>query len=109
MSEHIVEANENTFQQEVLEQQQPVLVDFWADWCGPCKTVAPALEEMAERYGDQLKVVKVNVDNAGDLPATYRIRGIPTLMMFKGGEVAETKVGALGRADLEDWVRSHVT
>ncbi len=94
---HITDAN---FETEVLQSKKAVLVDFWAEWCGPCKMIAPVLDEISGPYADKLQITKLNVDENRDIPAKFGIRGIPTLMLFKDGQLAATKVGALGKAQL---------
>lgn len=108
MSEHIVNVSEATFEQEVLKADVPVLVDFWAEWCGPCKMIAPILDEVAGEYRGRVKVCKVNVDDNGTTAARFGIRGIPTLLLFKGGNVEATKVGALSRSQLTAFVDSNI-
>ncbi len=108
MSEHIHTVNDTTFEQEVLQPSVPVLVDYWAEWCGPCQMIAPVLEEVAEEYAGRIKVAKVNVDENSQTPSRYGIRGIPTLMLFKDGKVAATRVGALTRSQLKAFVDAHV-
>ena len=98
--------SDQEFDEDVLKAAGPVLVDFWAEWCGPCKTIAPALEEIAQELGGRLTVAKLNIDENPMTPQKYGVRGIPTLMVFKGGEVAATKVGALPKSQLTDWVES---
>ncbi len=100
MSEHIKNVSDGTFDQDVLKSDQPVLVDYWAAWCGPCKMIAPILEEVASEYAGKLKVAKVNVDENQETAAKFGIRGIPTLMLFKNGQVSATKVGALSKSQL---------
>ena len=95
---------DEAFQRDVLEADGPVLVDFWAEWCGPCKQIAPHLEDLAHHYGDRVRVVKVNIDHNPATPTRYGVRGIPTIMMFKAGEVAAVKVGALPKSKLLEWV-----
>ena len=104
MSDHIVDVTDDTFEAEILKSDKPVLVDFWAEWCGPCKMIAPVLEDVAEDYHDKLKIVKVNVDHSKDTPEKYGVRGIPTLLIFKDGEVTATKVGAVSRMQLTDFI-----
>ena len=104
MSDNIVHVGDDTFDKEVLNSEQPVLVDFWAEWCGPCKMIAPILDEIAREYGDRLKVAKLNIDENPDTPPKYGIRGIPTLMLFKNGGVEATKVGALSKTQLAAFV-----
>ena len=104
MSENIVHVSQTSFDEDVLNADRPVLVDYWAEWCGPCKMIAPVLEEIANEYGDRLKVCKVDVDANPDLPGKFGIRGIPTLIVFKGGSAVETKVGALSKAQLAEFV-----
>lgn len=104
----ITHVTDTEFEEKVLKADGPVLVDFWADWCGPCKAIAPALEEIAGEMGDSLSVAKVDVDSNPSTPAKYGIRGIPTLILFKDGEVADTKVGALPKAKLAEWLRGAV-
>ena len=104
MSEHIHYVTDDTFEAEVLQSQQPVLVDYWAEWCGPCKMIAPILDEIAKDYNGRLRVAKMNVDQNRDVPAKFGIRGIPTLMIFKGGQLAATKVGALSKAQLTTFI-----
>ena len=103
-----VKVSDDDFDSSVLEAGQPVLVDFWAEWCGPCKMIAPALEEIAADMGAKIKVAKINIDDNPQTPAKYGVRGIPTLMIFKDGQVAATKVGALAKSQLEQWVESVV-
>ncbi len=100
----IVEVSDATFEKEVLQADRPVLVDFWAEWCGPCKMIAPYLEQLAREKGDRIKVVKVNIDENPLTPTKYGVRGIPTLMIFAGGELRATKVGAMPKTKLDQWV-----
>lgn len=104
MSADIVHVSDADFDQEVLASELPVLVDFWAEWCGPCKMIAPVLEEIAKDYAGKLKVCKVDVDANQATPGKFDIRGIPTLIMFKGGNAVETKVGALSKSQLSAFV-----
>ena len=97
---------DDSFEQDVLQAAGPVVVDFWAEWCGPCKQIAPALEDLASEYGEKVQVVKVNIDHNPATPSRYGVRGIPTIMMFKAGEVAAVKVGALPKSRLFEWVDS---
>ena len=97
---------DQNFDKDVLKSGQPVLVDFWAEWCGPCKMIAPALEEMAGTLAGRLTVAKMNIDENPQTPKKYGVRGIPTLMLFKGGSVAATKIGALPKGALFQWVDS---
>ena len=100
MSEHIVHVSDASFEAEVLKSPLPVLVDFWAEWCGPCKAIAPVVDEIARQYEGKLKVCKMDVDANGETPARYSIRGIPTLMIFSGGNAEATKVGAVSKTQL---------
>jgi len=100
MNENIITLSDGTFDEEVLHAESPVLVDFWAEWCGPCKMIAPIVAEIATEYGDKLKVGKLNIDDNPDTPVKYGVRGIPTLILFKNGEVSASKVGALTKSQL---------
>ena len=106
MSEHIHHVTDGNFDDEVLQSQTPVLVDYWAEWCGPCKMIAPILDEIARDYEGRLQVVKVNVDENQTVPSKYGIRGIPTLMLFKNGAPVDTKVGALSKSQLTAFLDS---
>ena len=100
MVENIFHISDESFEEEVLQSDRPVLIDYWAEWCGPCKMIAPVLDEIATEYSDRLKVVKLNIDDNPQTPPKYGIRGIPTLMVFKDGQVEATKVGAVSKAKL---------
>jgi thioredoxin 1 len=100
--------SDDTFDEEVLKASVPVVVDFWAEWCGPCKSIAPALEEIADELAGTVKIVKLNVDENVQVPSQYGIRGIPTLILFKDGKVADQKVGALPKAKLKDWIATQL-
>jgi thioredoxin 1 len=100
VSEHTQPTSDTTFRKDVLESSLPVLVDFWAEWCGPCRAVAPVVDEVAQAYEGRLKVLKLNVDESPQTPSAYNIRSIPTLMLFKDGKVQGTKVGALSKQQL---------
>ena len=104
----IKHTSDNAFDQDVLKSDEPVLVDYWAEWCGPCKMIAPILDEVSKDYGDRLQVVKVNVDENQSVAAKYGIRGIPTLMLFKNGAQVATKVGALSKSQLKLFLDSHL-
>ncbi|RVU84222.1 thioredoxin TrxA [Leucothrix sargassi] len=104
----IVKLTDDNFEEEVLKCGQPVLVDYWAEWCGPCKAIAPLLEELATEYGDKIKVAKLNIDDNQETPPKYGIRGIPTLMLFKDGEVESTKVGALTKSQLTAFLDQNI-
>ncbi len=108
MSEHIVNVTDTSFDDEVLSSEVPVLVDFWAEWCGPCKMIAPVLREIADEYAGKIKVCKVDVDANPDVPPKFGIRGIPTLILFKGGNAEATKVGALSKSQLNEFVESAI-
>ncbi len=107
-SELIKHTTDASFQADVLSADKPVLVDYWAEWCGPCKMIAPILDEVSRDYDGRLRIAKMNVDENSDTPAKYGIRGIPTLMLFKGGQLAATKVGALSKAQLTAFIDGHL-
>jgi thioredoxin 1 len=108
LSDHIIDVNDETFESEVLGSSEPVLVDYWAEWCGPCKMIAPVLEEIAAEYSGKVKVAKLNIDDNPGTPPRYGIRGIPTLMLFKNGEVEATKVGAVSKSQLTAFIDGNV-
>ena len=103
-----VPVSDGSFDDDVLKSAKPVVVDFWAEWCGPCKMIAPALEEIANELGYRVTVAKVNIDDNPKTPAAYGVRGIPTLMLFKDGQVAAMKIGALPKGDLKAWIESSI-
>lgn len=104
MSASITQVSDASFEQDVLGSELPVLVDFWAEWCGPCKMIAPVLDELADEYAGKLKICKVDVEANPEVPGKFGIRGIPTLILFKGGNVEATKVGALSKAQLVKFI-----
>lgn len=107
-SEKIANLQSNNFDNEVLNSTTPVLVDFWAPWCGPCRAVGPVLEELAEELGDKVKISKVNVDEVGDIAGRYRIMSIPTLVVFSKGEVADKIVGARSKSELKEFLKKYI-
>ena len=108
MSENIIHVSDESFEQEVLQSDKPVLIDYWAEWCGPCKMIAPVLEEVASEYSDKIRVAKLNIDDNPATPPKYGIRGTPTLMLFKNGEVEATKVGAVSKAQLTAFLDENI-
>jgi thioredoxin 1 len=108
MSDHIKHISDASFDSDVLKSDKPVLVDFWAEWCGPCKMIAPILEEIAKEYDGKILIAKMDVDANQAVPAQFGIRGIPTLILFKNGEVAAQKVGAMGKAQLASFIDSNI-
>jgi thioredoxin 1 len=108
VSDKIVHVTDDSFEQEVLQSQTPVLVDYWAEWCGPCKMIAPALDQIAAEYAGRLKVAKLNIDENQATPPKYNIRGIPTLMLFKNGSLEAQKVGALSKTQLAAFIDSNI-
>ena len=103
-----VAVTDTNFEDEVLQADKPVVVDFWAEWCGPCKQLSPVVDELAEDMKDAVKVVKVNIDEAPDAPTKYGVRGVPTLMIFKNGQVVDTRVGGMPKSQLQEWIEGQV-
>ncbi len=108
MSDSILHVTDSSFEDEVLKSEQAVIVDFWAEWCGPCKMIAPILDELAGQYKDKLTVAKINIDENQNTPQTYGVRGIPTLILFKDGDVVATKVGTASKSQLEAFIDTNV-
>lgn len=108
MSESVLHVTDGEFNETVLKASGPVLVDYWAEWCGPCRMIAPVLDEIAKEYAGRLAVVKLNIDENPQTPQHYGVRGIPTLMLFKDGEVEATKVGALTKSQLADFIDNNI-
>jgi thioredoxin 1 len=107
-SDLVVSVGDSTFENEVLKSNIPVLVDFWAEWCGPCKMIAPILDDVSSTYLGKLKIAKINIDESPAIPAKYNVRGIPTLILFENGDVKATKVGALSRTQLTAFLDSYI-
>lgn len=107
-SDNVVNVTQESFESTVLKADKPVLVDFWAEWCGPCKMVAPVLDELAEEIGDQVQIAKVNVDDNNELAFQYQVSSIPTMILFKDGEVADRVIGAMPKASIQQFLDSHV-
>ena len=108
MAENILHTSDEGFDTDVLQSEKPVLVDYWAEWCGPCKMIAPILEEVASEYGERIRVCKMNIDENQETPPRYGIRGIPTLILFKNGEIEATKVGALSKTQLQSFLDDNI-
>lgn len=108
MSDSILHVTDSSFEEEVLKSPRPVMLDFWAEWCSPCKMIAPILDELAGQYKDRLTVAKINIDDNQKTPETYAVRGIPTLILFKDGEVAATRVGAASKSQLEAFIDANI-
>ena len=108
MSEQILQVSDDSFEADVLKAEVPVLVDLWAEWCGPCKMIAPILEDVAAEYSGKVSIAKVNIDQNPNTPPKFGIRGIPTLLLFKNGQVAATKVGALSKTQLKEFLDSNI-
>ena len=108
MNDKIVHTNDEDFEADVLKSEKVVLIDFWAEWCGPCKMIAPLLDEAADQYADKLKIAKLNIDENPNTPAKYQIRSIPTLMLFKDGAVLAQKLGAMPKKDLTDFLETNL-
>jgi thioredoxin len=108
MSDSILHVTDSSFEDEVLKSEQIVILDFWAEWCGPCKMIGPILEELAEQYKGKLTVAKINIDDNQNTPQTYGVRGIPTLILFKDGDVVATKVGAASKSQLEAFIDTNI-
>ena len=106
--EHTLTFTDTNFETDVLSAEVPVLVDFWAEWCGPCKMMTPTVDAVANDYAGKVKVGKLNVDDNGGIAMRYNIRGIPTLLLFKGGQIVEQRVGALGKSDVQKMIDAHV-
>ena len=104
----IIEVTDSSFDKDVLGADQPVVVDFWAEWCGPCKQIRPALEEIAAEMGDRVRVAKVHIDDNPNAPSKYGVRGIPTLLLFKEGEIVDRKVGADSKRGIESWIADSI-
>lgn len=98
--------SDKTFEKEILQAEGPVIVDFWAEWCGPCKALSPLIDEIAEEMAGKVKIVKVNIDESPEAPTKYGVRGIPTLMVFKDGQVVDTRVGGMPKSQLTEWIDS---
>lgn len=108
MSDNIVHTNDSNFEADVLKSDKPALVDFWAEWCGPCKMIAPLLDEAASEYGDKMSVVKLNVDQSPNIAQKFGIRSIPTLMLFKNGAVQAQKLGAMSKSQLQEFLDTNL-
>ncbi len=108
MAEGIVSVTDSSFESDVIKAADPVLVDFWAEWCTPCKMIAPVLEEIAQEYNGRVKIAKINIDQNQDTPRKYAVRGIPTLMLFKNGAVEATKVGAVSKSQLSAFLEDNL-
>ena len=108
MNENIINVTDSTFDDEVIKSELPVLLDYWAEWCGPCKMIAPILDNIANEYIGKIKVAKINIDDNPNAPAKFGVRGIPTLMIFKSGSIEATKVGALSKSQLSTFIDSTI-